>query len=188
MKRALFLAEIAAWDATRLVFIDETGSHIAMTRDYGRAPSGIRVYDKVPRNRGCVTTMIGALTVEGVEALMTIEGGTSADVFSLFVREHLLPILRRGDLVVMDNLGAHHATGIREMIERAGANVLYMPPYSPDLNPIELCWSKLKQILKSLGARTVPKLRQAIAQAIARITPEDAWAWFSHCGHANQLN
>ena len=136
----------------------------------------------VPRNRGHVLTLIGALSVDGIEALMTVEGGTNAAVFRSFVDDHLVPILRHGDVVVMDNLGAHHATGIREAIEAAGARVLYLPPYSPDLNPIELAWSKLKAILRRLGARTLATLIPAVAVAAALVTPTDALAWFSHCG------
>lgn len=158
-----------------------------MTRDYARSLKGVRVYDRVPRNRGTVTTMIGALSVDGVDALMTVEGATTGEVFSRFVREHLVAVLHTGDLVIMDNLGAHHATGIREAIEAVGAHVLYLPPYSPEFNPIELCWSKMKQTLKSWGARTVGALRDAIGDAAALVSADDAIGWFTHCGYANQL-
>jgi transposase len=120
------------------------------------------------------------LTYDGLEALMAVEGGTSAAVFQRFVDEHLVPILRPDDVVVMDNLGAHHATGIREAIEAHGARVLYMPAYSPDLNAIELCWSKFKTILKSVGARTGATLREAIRRAARHIRPRDAVAWIDH--------
>jgi transposase len=158
-----------------------------MTRDYARSLKGVRVYDRVPRNRGTVTTMIGALSVDGVDALMTVEGATTGEVFNRFVREHLAAVLLPGDLVIMDNLGAHHATGIREAIEAVGAHVLYLPPYSPEFNPIELCWSKMKQTLKSWGARTVGALRDAIGDAAALVSTGDAIGWFTHCGYANQL-
>lgn len=154
-----------------------------MMREYGRAPPGVRVVGRVPRNRGTVTTMLGALAARGLTALMTTKGGTSRDVFIEFVTEHLLSTLRRGDVVVMDNLGAHHATGVRELIEGAGATIAYMPPYSPDLNPIELCWSKLKTLLKMFGARTESALRQAIEVAADFITRADAKAWLLHCGY-----
>lgn len=157
-----------------------------MTRDYARAPKGVRVYERVPRNRGTVTAIIGALSIDGVEAVMTNEGATTAEVFSRFVREHLLPVLRPGDLVIMDNLGAHHATGIRAAIEASRAHVLYLPPYSPELNPIELCWSKIKQTLRSWSARSLTSLRDAIHDAAALVSASDAIGWFTHCGYANQ--
>ncbi len=127
--------------------------------------------------------MLGALGLDGLQALMTKQGGTNRAVFFEFLDEHLVPTLKSGDVVVMDNLGAHHATGVREKIEAVGARVLYMPPYSPDLNPIELCWSKLKGNLKALGARTVATLYEFIEVAADLITGQDARAWFTHCGY-----
>lgn len=173
-------------DPERLVFLDESGSHIAMTPHFARAPRGERAIGRVPRNRGSVLTMLGALSIGGVEAMMTVEGGTSAAVFRQFVDAHLAPILRKGDVVVMDNLGAHHATGIRDAIEATGASVLYQPPYSPDLNPIELCWSKIKEALRRIGARTVAQLRNAVHDATARVSALDSVGWFTHCGYAGQ--
>jgi transposase len=170
------------------VFIDESGSNISMTREHAWAPVGERVVGHVPRNRGRVLTMIAALTLDGVEALMTVEGGTSGPVFLRFVNDHLVPVLRPGDLVVMDNLGAHHATGVKEAIRAAGADVLYMPPYSPDLNPIELCWSKVKARLRAAGARTVRRLRAAVRDAVSTVTQSDAEGWFIHCGYAVPCN
>ena len=151
-----------------------------MTRDHAWARRGERIYGRVPRNRGKALTVIGALTYDGLEAMMSVEGGTTAAVFRQFVDEHLVPVLQPGDVVVMDNLGAHHATGIRAAIETAGAIVVYMPAYSPDLNAIELCWSKLKSLLRGLGARTVPRLRRAIARAARRIRAQDAVGWIDH--------
>jgi len=165
------------------VFLDEAGSHIAMTRDYGRAPCGERVLGSVPRNRGEVTTMIGALGVKGIRALMTVEGGTDADVFEAFVEQFLVRKLQPGDIVVLDNVGAHKPTRIRELVEAAGARLLFLPPYSPDLNPIELGWSKLKGILKDFGARSRETLDRAIRRGIDLIGADDASAWFTHCGY-----
>lgn len=182
--REQFALQIAAIPLHRLVFLDETGSHIAMTRTHARAPIGERAVGRIPRNRGVVSTVIGAIATRGLTALMTVEGGTSGAVFIRFVREHLAPKLRAGDVVVMDNLGAHHATGVREAIEAKGASVLYMPPYSPDLNPIELCWSKFKGVLRTFGARTRHELRQTVAMAAKFITPSDARGWFRHCGYS----
>lgn len=153
-----------------------------MTRTHGRSRRGDRVYGVVPRNRGKVLTVIGALGLEGVRAHMEVEGGTTGEVFLQYLREHLVPALRPGDVVVMDNLGAHHATAVRPLIESAGAKVLYLPPYSCDLNPIELTWSKLKAVLRRIGARTVERLRQAVAEAFQAVRPCDAEGWFGHCG------
>lgn len=157
-----------------------------MTRDYGRSRRGSRVHGRVPRNRGTVTTLIGALTVDGVDAIMAIEGGTSGEVFLTYVSDVLVPRLCPDDIVILDNAGAHKVKGVREAIEGAGAKLWYLPPYSPDLNPIELCWSKLKSILKSTGARTAEALEQAVGMAMKAITPENAKAWFRHCGFEAQ--
>ncbi|MCY0987993.1 IS630 family transposase [Nannocystis sp. ILAH1] len=161
-------------DPERLIFLDESGSHISMTRTRAWAPCGKRAQGVVPRNRGRVTTMLGALSIDGIEAMMTVEGGTTAKVFLEFLDQHLAPKLRPGDIVVMDNLGAHHASGVRERIEARGAQVVYQPPYSPDLNPIELAWSKIKAALRGLGARTVPLLKAAICAVSGFVTPADA--------------
>jgi len=130
--------------------------------------------------------MLGALGLDGVRALMTVEGGTDAEVFEVFVTHVLVPTLKPGDIVILDNVGAHKPPGILQHIRAAGASVIFLPPYSPDLNPIELCWSKLKQILKGLGARTAETLDAAIAAALKLITPDDAKAWFAHCGFPAQ--
>lgn len=181
-KREAFLAELHACDPERLIFIDESGSHISMTRTRAWAPKGVRAFGRVPRNRGRATTMIAALSIDGIEAVMTVQGGTTAPVFLRFIDEHLAPKLRSGDVVVMDNLGAHHANGVRERIEAAGARLLYQPPYSPDLNPIELAWSKIKTALRAAGARTVEMLVAAIHFIVRFITPMDAAGWFKHSG------
>ncbi len=125
--------------------------------------------------------MLGALSLQGLTALMAVQGGTSKDVFLSFIEDHLAPTLHVGDVVVMDNLGAHHATGVRAAIEAVGASVLYMPAYSPDLNPIELCWSKFRELLRTFGARTVKDLYDTLAIAADFITPSDALGWFRHC-------
>jgi len=169
----------------RLVFIDEAGSTISMTRTHGRASRGARVHDHVPRNRGTVTTMIGGLTVDGLVALMTVEGGTTGDVFVAFIEKVLLPELRRGDLVVMDNLGAHKDKRVRGLLASVGAYPVYLPPYSPDLNPIELTWAWVKDWLKSAKARTRDALDNCLAWAIDCITPEMARNWFQHCGYVD---
>ena len=129
-------------DLERLKFIDESGVNLAMTRQYGRAPRGERVVGAVPQNYGANVTMIAALSLRGVEAVMTIDGATDAEVFRAYVEHILCPTLVPGDIVIMDNLRAHKVAGIHEPIEAHGAQLLYLPPYSPDLSPIEPCWSK----------------------------------------------
>lgn len=177
---------MSALDWTRFKFIDEAGVNLALTRLYGRAPRGERVVGSVPINYGKNITMISALSCQGLQALMTVEGATDGEVFRVYVRQLLCPTLQPGDIVVMDNLGAHKVSGIREAIEQCGATLFYLPPYSPDLSPIELCWSKLKTALRAAGARTRKRLDCALTQAIATISATDAAAWFAHCGY--QLN
>lgn len=157
-----------------------------MTRDYARGPRGERVQGYVPRNRGIVTTMIGAMGLDGVRALMTVEGATDAEVFETFVTHLLVPKLKPGDVVVLDNVGAHKPKSALARIRATGAHVLFLPPYSPDLNPIECCWSKVKSFLKKFEALTVASLDAAIARAIELITPDDARGWFTHCGYSVQ--
>jgi transposase len=157
-----------------------------MTRERARAPAGMRVVDKVTRNRGTVTTMIGALTVNGLGALMTVEGSTTGNVFIAFVQACLVPTLKKNDVVVMDNLAAHKVKKVRGLIEAAGARVLFIPPYSPDLNPIEECWSKVKANLRRIEARNIVDLRKAIATSADLVTAQDAAGWISHAGY--QLN
>lgn len=181
--RRSFIELAKSLDPRRLVFIDEAGSHIAMTREYARAPRGERAHGSVPRNAGTVTTKIGALDVKGVRAMMTVEGATDAEVFEALLERVLLRKLKPGDIVVLDNVGVHKTADVRRLIRAAGARVLYLPPYSPDLNPIELCWSKLKALLKEFGARTQEALDRAIRRAMDLIGADDAEAWFGHCGY-----
>jgi len=155
-----------------------------MTRLYGRAPKGQRVCGSVPQNWGRNLTMLAALSVAGVEATMTVEGATDTDVFCAYVSQVLSPTLEIGDIVVMDNLSAHKAQRVRELIEARGARLVYLPPYSPDFNPIERCWSKIKTYLRAAKARTSARLDEAIKQAFETITEADARAWFKHCGYA----
>lgn len=128
--------------------------------------------------------MLGALSLCGVEALMTVNGATDGDIFLVFVREVLAPTLQPGDVVIWDNLGAHRSSVVREAVEARGASVVFLPPYSPDMNPIERCWSKIKTYLRAAKARTREALEAAIKQALATVTESDARAWFKHCGYA----
>lgn len=170
----------------RLVFLDETGTHVAMTRACAWAPVGQRAHDVVIRNRGRVLTVLGAIALDGVRAIMTVEGGTTREVFLRFVREHLGPSLRPGDVVVMDNLGAHHARDVRREIESLGATVLFTPPYSPDMNPIEICWAKLKGLVRAGRATTLRQLADVVRKARDAVTLDDLAGWFRHCGYQRQ--
>jgi transposase len=154
-----------------------------MTRTWGRAPRGERVCEATPQGHWKILTILAALTTRGVRATMTIPEATDGDIFPAYVEQVLCPELRPGDVVVMDNLSSHKVAGVRERIEAVAAQLLYWPPYSPDLNPIEQAWSKLKQILRSLKARTAETLEAAVAEALNAITAENALAWFSHCGY-----
>jgi transposase len=173
---------IAALDGRQLKFIDESGGNLAMTRLYGRAPTGERVVGSVPHNDGQHITILGALSAHGVDAVMTVEGATDATVFRTDLKEVLGPTLSPGDIVVMENLGAHKATGIQHMLARRGVCLRYLPPYSPDLSPLERCWSKLKTSLRTAKARTRAVLEPAIAQALTTITAADVRGWFHHGG------
>lgn len=172
------------FDLERLKFVDESGVNLALTRLFGRAPRGERVCDSVPKNYGENVTLLGALSLTGVEALMTVNGATDGEVFLVFVRDVLAPTLHKGDVVIWDNLGAHRSAVVREAVEARGATVVFLPPYSPDFNPIERCWSKIKTFLRAAKARTREALEAAIRQALATVTESDARAWFAHCGYA----
>lgn len=154
-----------------------------MTRLYGRAPKGQRVVGSAPQNYGSNITMLGALSVAGLSALMTVDGATDGEVFTAFVCQVLAPTLRAGDIVVLDNLGAHRSATARRAVERRGVRLQFLPPYSPDMNPIERCWSKIKTLLRAAKARTRETLEEAIKQAISAVTESDARAWFKHCGY-----
>lgn len=182
--RAVFWAAMATIDPRRLVVIDESGATTAMTRRRGRAPRGERVVGSVPDSHWKVTSVIGAVRLEGVAVASTIESAVDGPTFLAWVREALVPQLRAGDVVVMDNLAAHKVAGVKEAIEAAGASVLYLPPYSPDLSPIEPCWSKVKQFLRNAAARTAEALGAAITAALNTITRSDLLNCFRHCGYA----
>ena len=152
-----------------------------MVRLFGRALRGERAVDSVPRNRGTNVSLIGALSLDGLIASMTLSGSVDTAVFLSYVNEVLVPQLWTGAIVVMDNLKVHHAHSVRCAIEAVGAQVVFLPPYSPDLSPIELCWSKLKQFLRSKAARTCEALDQAMTEAVDAITEDDTIGWFNHC-------
>jgi len=151
-----------------------------MTRLYARAVGGRRVQEATPGGHWKIMTILGAMSLNGIIAMMTIEEPTDTDIFLAYIEHLLYPVLKPGDVVVMDNLSAHKAPAVREWIEKAGAELLYLPPYSPDLNPIEKAWAKLKQLLRAAKARSKDTLEQAITEALPFITPDNAQAWFRH--------
>jgi transposase len=165
------------------VFVDEMGSHVALTRLYARSRRGRRAYGTVKRNRGRNLTTIGAVTLEGVRASFALEGATDGAAFLVFVREVLTPSLRAGQVVILDNLGAHRVEGVREAVEAAGCSLVFLPGYSPDLNPIASFRSKVKGYLRKVGARTRETLETAIGQALALVTPSDLRGWFGHADY-----
>lgn len=179
-----------AWRASQLqidpdevVFIDETWAKTNMTRTYGRSDRGTRLVDKVPCGRWQTTTFLGALRVEGFIAPLTVEGGSNGELFRAWVEQHLAPVLRSGDIVVMDDLSSHKVAGVREAIEAVGAELRYLPPYSPDLNPIELAFSKFKKLLRDGAERTVDKLWTLRGSILDQFTEAECRNYFQHCGY-----
>lgn len=170
-------------DPERLVFIDECGTSTKMARAYGRAPIGERCRAPVPHGHWKTTTFVGALRLSGVTAPMTLDGAMNGAAFLAYTEQVLVPTLRPGDIVVMDNLPAHKLQVIRDAIEGAGAELRFLPPYSPDFNPIEMAFSKIKALLKKAAARTVTDLWDAIRDAIDAVTPEDSKGFFTAAGY-----
>ena len=181
--RAAWWQAVTLLDPDKLVFIDEAGTHTAMTRTHARAPKGQRAYGSVPRNRGGNLTLLAALSKERLQAEWVIEGSVDGDVFVTWPERVLIPTLTPGQVVVMDNLRAHYRKEVNALIEAHGCNLLYLPPYSPDFSPIELAFSKIKGQLKSLAARTKQALTDAVAEACRTVSSTDVAGWFRHCGY-----
>jgi transposase len=171
-----------------LIFIDETWAKTNMTRLRGRAPVGERLVAKVPHGHWKTTTLIAALGIEGMRCSMVVDGAVNGDIFEAFVEQVLVKELRAGDVVVMDNLSSHKSQRTRELIEGAGAELWFLPPYSPDLNPIEMIFSKVKQMLRSLACRTRQTLWQTMQSVLDRVTASDAQHCFRHCGYSLRLD
>ena len=184
-ERAAWREEFAAIDPARLVFVDESGASTAMDRTHGRAPSGVRVDGPVPHGHWKITTLTAAVRLDGVpeSACLAFDGATDSASFETYVERCLAPALRPGDIVVMDNLSCHKTTEVARLIEAAGARVRYLPAYSPDLNPIERLFSKLKAALRSAAARTVEALIEAMGEALRAIRVADIRGWFRHSGY-----
>jgi transposase len=167
-----------------LIFLDESGAKTNMTRLRGRAPRGQRVRANIPHGHWKTTTMMSSLRLDGSTACLTLEGATDTESFRAYVQVVLVPTLQAGDIVVMDNLSPHKSDPTLTLIRQAGAQVLFLPAYSPDFNPIEMMWSKVKNFLRGAQARTQDELLAAIGQALRQITPQDAINWFAHCGYS----
>lgn len=179
--RVEYWQTVAAVKLSDLVFVDEAGVNLAMTRRYARSLRGTRAYGDRPDGRGKNVTMIGGVSLQGVVAALTFQGGTDSLAFQTYITEVLVPNLWPGACVVMDNFSSHKVTGVKEAIEAVGARLIYLPPYSPDFNPIENCWSKVKEYLRSIAARSYEALDQAITEAFNAVTIKDMIGWFTHC-------
>ena len=161
-----------------LVFLDESGVNTDLTRLYGRALSSQRAVDHAPLNTPQTTTVLSSIRLDGEKAFTTYQGGTTGERFVQYLKKTLLPTLRPGDIVVMDNMRSHHVKAVREILEAKGMKVLYLPPYSPDLNPIEKMWSKMKAILRRWKIRCLEQLPDAIERALACVSQLDCLHWF----------
>ena len=184
-------ADRAAWkvfaagvDPRRLIFLDETFGATAMTRLYGRGPAGERVIGSVPHGHWKTTTFVAAFRLDGLFAPMVVDGALNGELFVKYVRQELAPHLRSGDILVLDNLATHKVAGVAEALRAREAQVLHLPPYSPDFNPIEQVFSKIKNELRRRELRTIPALEDAFGESLDWITRIDALHYFQHSGYA----
>lgn len=181
--RSSFRERLRSVEAERLVFVDESSTNIAFTPRYARAPKGERAYGKAPRNWGKNVTLISSITTEGMGPSMSIEGSSDTVSFGLYMRNILAPCLKAGQIVIMDNLSVHRSGWVRELIEEQGCELWLLPSYSPDFNPIEEAFSKVKGLLRKAKARTLKSLFEATHHALLAITHEDARGYFGHSGY-----
>ena len=173
----------AAVEPDRLLFVDECGTHTSLAPLYGYAPRGQRLYLPVPRNRGKNTTLLSSMSLEGIGPSLTVEGATTSRVFETYVEKVLAPSLKEGQVVVMDNLGAHRPKRVRELIEERGCELVYLPAYSPYYNPIEEAFAKIKNLLRKASARSKETLIEAIGAALSAVNAAAAWNFFEHAGY-----
>ena len=178
------LTNLCDGDFSRVIFLDESGALTNLVRTYGRSDCGQRCVGSAPQGHWKVMTAVAAVRLDGLTAPFTIDCPMDGEIFSTYVQRVLIPTLRKGDVVVMDNLSAHKRPQIKRLIEAADATVLYLPPYSPDFNPIEMIWSKVKGLLRSFAARTIDTLHNAFGRAFAAVTKSDILGCFQHCGYA----
>ena len=181
--RAQYQEQTAAIAPRRFIFIDEFGCNKSMTRLYGRAFGGDRAIGSVPSNYGTKTSVIAAMGLRGIVATMTIIGSIDGPAFDGYVKSFLVSQLKKGDVIILDNYKVHLSKFAKELIESVGAEIIFLPPYSPDLNPIENCFSKVKSVLRSVAARTNLLLRRAVNFAFDSVIPQDIIGWFTHCGY-----
>lgn len=186
--RQEFWEIIRTFDFNNLVFVDESGVNLAMTRLYARALKGKRAHGARPDKRGKNVTIIGAIAIRGIVGAMSFKGGNDKNAFETYIKQVLVPNLWEGACVVMDNFSSHKVTGIREAIESVGAHLIYLSPYSPDFSPIENFWSKIKEFLRSQATRTYSDLDKAITEAFETINFSDIIGWFKHCGYCIAVN
>jgi len=182
--RRTFKKRVAEQDVSRFKFLDESSVNMSLTRLYGRAAPGKRVVDSIFQPAGLQTTTLAMIGLEGITAPLVLSGSVDGTVFYSYLQHCVVPLLKPGDILFMDNLSAHKVAGIAELIRASEAHLIYLPPYSPDFNPIELAWSKIKIILRRFKARTFSDLMNALKQALLAVTPQDIQNWFAHCGYA----
>jgi transposase len=181
--RSAFREYVKLLDWRDLVFVDESGTNITLAPLYGWAPKGERAYGKAPRNWDKNITLLASLSAEGIGAAMSVEGATDGAAFQTYVKHFLVPTLKTGQIVVLDNLQVHKSLKVRELIEGAGASVLFLPSYSPDFSPIEGAFSKVKNLVRKAQARTQEALIEAIGDALDAVSRRDALGFFEHCGY-----
>jgi transposase len=181
--RTSFRERLEGVDPERLRFVEESSTNIALTPRYARAPKGERARGKAPRNWGKNVTLICSITLSGMGASMSIEGPSDTDSFGLYMKEILAPTLQTGQIVLMDNLSVHRSKWVRELIEERGCQLWLLPPYSPDMNPIEEAFSKVKALLRRAKARVLETLFEATEDALGAVSAEDARGYFRHCGY-----
>jgi len=187
-QRQAFRREVAELNVSDFVFVDEMGIKLDLARSYGRAVPGERVVDTKPSTRGENLSVIGALGADALRAAMSVPGAVDGDAYLVFTQHVLAPCLHPGNIVFMDNVPTHKMPSIADALAAVGARVQFLPPYSPDLSPIENCWSKIKTFLRSVAARTRKALDAALSNALATITHDDIKGWFAHCGYVDAPN
>lgn len=186
LDRWFFLRERERFDPQRLLFFDESGINLSMARAYGRAASHQRVQGYVPKNWGESVTLIAGIGLRGLVAPLMLDGSMTGDAFEAYIEQFVLRHVGPGDILIWDNLAPHKRTSVRTRIEAAGARIVFLPPYSPDLNPIELAWSKIKTLLRARGARNPEDLESAVAEAFASVNVQDIENWMAHCGYCKR--
>jgi transposase len=182
--RRVWIEQAQTWDTSQLVFLDECGVNTTLHRRYARAPRGVRAVGVVPRNWKHNTTVVGALSLQGVQAAMTLPGALDRDAFEVFVEHFLCPVLKPGQIVIADNLSAHRSPMAKQLIEAKQCLWVSLPTYSPDLNPIEKLWSQFKSVLRKQAARTQEALDALIWPALSQATPQHIQNWFAHAGYS----